>query len=218
MATPPHRYDHVAWCYDALAWAYSLGAIDRAKRAHLDLIRPGDRVLYVGAGTGREIVGACERGAVVTCIEPCPAMADRLRRRLRGFHERATIRSSTIQSVPLEPAYDMVVSHFFLNVFGQADMPGILDRLGACVKPGGRLVIADFKPASSQASCLDGIVKSTYYWPVNVAGYLLGICDLHPMYDYGPALIDRGFAIVSRSSVCGPAWVDVLYEVIVARL
>ena len=75
-------YRHVAWCYDALASAYSLGAIDRAKRVHHDLIEAGDHVLYAGAGRGAEIVQACDRGAEVTCVEPCAAMA------LRGVFAR----------------------------------------------------------------------------------------------------------------------------------
>lgn len=196
---PPYR--HVAWVYDALASAYSLGAIDRVKRAHHALIKPGDRVLYAGAGRGSEIVGACQRGAEVTCVEPCPAMALRLHDRLAGHGERFTIVPRPIQAVTPLAEYDLVVAHFFLNVFDEATMPEILKHLCGFVKPGGSLVIADFKPNDPSTSIITKSLRAAYYRPLNVAGWLLRICALHPIYDYGLLLTDQGLSVIARESV-----------------
>lgn len=214
---PAPSYRHVAWCYDALASAYSLGAIDRAKRHHHQLISEGGRVLYAGAGRGREIVGALQRGAEVTCVEPCPVMAARLHRRLSAAGDGFTVVPRPIQSVPAEPVYDLVVAHFFLNVFSAQAMPGVLAHLCGFVRPGGRIAIADFKPAGHQASPVDRAIRSLYYRPLNLIGRLLGICALHPIYDYGPLLVEQGFTVFSPAAFRVVPGRPALYEVIVAE-
>ncbi|MGB0766172.1 MAG: class I SAM-dependent methyltransferase [Phycisphaeraceae bacterium] len=193
-------YRRVARVYDLLASGYSLGAIDRSKRVHHDLIVPGDRVLYVGAGRGKEIAGACERGAEVTCVEPCPSMALRLHDRLAEHGERFTIVPRPIQAIPVSEEYDLVVAHYFLNVFDRHTMPGILDRVCGFVRPGGRLVIADFMPSRRGEGAIGRAIRSAYYRPVNLAGRLLCIGALHAIYDYGPRLSERGYRIESRRS------------------
>lgn len=196
---------------------YSLGAIDRAKADHHRLIEPGMRVLYAGAGRGREIVGACQRGAEAVCIEPCPTMSEALHRRLAESCEGFTIVPRPIQSVPPDPAYDLVVAHFFLNVFDTASMPGVLKHLCRFVKPGGRLVIADFEPATEQARLSDRAMRQAYYRPLNLAGRLLRICALHPIYDYAPLLTEHGLPLESRQGLRVCAGLPTLYEVMVAR-
>jgi len=212
---PPYR--HVAWCYDALASAYSLGAIDRAKAIHHGLVSKGDHVLYAGAGRGSEIAGAIERGAVVTCVEPCPAMASRLHRRLAHRADNFTIVPRPIQAIPAVPVYDLVIAHFFLNVFDTTTMPVVLEQLCGFVKPGGQFVIADFAPPQADATALDRLTRAAYYRPVNLVGRLLGICSLHPIFDYAPLLIEHGMSIRSREPVRMLPGLPVLYEVITSH-
>ncbi|MFN3166240.1 MAG: class I SAM-dependent methyltransferase [Phycisphaeraceae bacterium] len=212
----PYRYGHVAWCYDALASAYSLGAIDRSKALHHAWVSEGDRVLYAGAGGGREIVGACERGAEVTGVEPSAAMAARLRRTLGQCATQVTIDARAIDTFDTDRPFDLVIAHYFLNLFDPPTMPRVLDRLCGFVRPGGRLVVADFKPAHNDARWFDHALRAAYYRPVNLAGKALGICDLHPVYDYAPLLIDRGFSVESRVGFFRVPGLGCLYESIVA--
>lgn len=193
-------YRHVAWCYDGLAWAYSLGAIDRAKRMHHAWIRPGDQVLYAGAGCGSEIAAACQLGAKVTCVEPCPAMASRLHHRLSSVADNFTIVPKAIQDVAAQPLFDLVVSHFFLNVFDAETMPAILGHLCDFVAVDGAICIADFKPNTPATPKIMRGFRSAYYRPLNLAGRLMGICAIHPIYDYEPMLREAGFTVYHRQS------------------
>lgn len=211
---PPYR--HVAWIYDLLASAYSLGAIDRAKRSHHKLIRPGDRVLYIGAGRGKEIAAACKLGAEVTCVEPCPAMAKKLHQRLSNVADRFTIVPKPIQSIPADPAYDLVVAHFFLNIFDTGTMPAVLTHICGFVKHGGSLVIADFKPSGQEAGSIERAIRWLHYRPVNLAGRLLRICSLHPIYDYEPLLKDANLTVSSRESQHILPGLTDFYEVVTA--
>ena len=210
-------YRHVAKVYDLLASAYSLGAIDRAKTVHHHIIKPGSRMLYAGAGRGKEIVGACQLGAEVTCVEPCPAMALRLHDRLAKHGERFTIVPRPIQAVTPLAQYDMVVAHFFLNLFDQATLPSILEHLSQFVKPGGHLVIADFKPNRQKTNAWTRLIRDTYYRPLNLAGRLLRICALHPIYDYSPLLTEHGFSIESRQDFRVAPGLPAMYDVLTVR-
>ncbi|MEM9348538.1 MAG: class I SAM-dependent methyltransferase [Planctomycetota bacterium] len=210
-------YRHVAWAYDAIASAYSLGAIDRAKAWHHRLIQPGSRVLYIGAGRGKEIADACLRGADVTCVEPCSTMASRLHDRLSAAGDGFTIVPKPVQSIPPRPDYDLVVAHFFLNVFDAQRMPDVLAHLCRFVKPGGSIIIADFRPAQQNAGPVDRLMRWLYYHPVNIVGWLLRICALHPVYDYAPRLNMSGLEIQTRESFRVLPVLPALYETVVAQ-
>lgn len=184
---------------------------------HHARIKPGDKVLYVGAGRGREIAGACQHGAEVTCIEPCSAMALRLHDRLAKHGERFTIVPRPIQAVTPLAEYDLVVSHFFLNVFDEGAMPGVLNHLCQFVKPAGSLIVADFKPNDATTNRITKCLRAAYYRPANLAGYLLRICAIHPIYDYAPLLEEQGFMIESREAFCVLPGLPPLYETIVAQ-
>lgn len=181
------------------------------------MINQGDHVLYAGAGRGGEIVEAFKRGAEVTCVEPCPAMAIMLHDRLASHGERFTIIPRPIQALTPTAEYDLVAAHFFLNVFDAKNMTKVLNQLCGFTKPGGRIVLADFKPSTPSDGQLTRLLRLAYYHPLNLAGYLLRICALHPIYDYVPTLIENGLTIESRQAFRIMPGLPALYEVVTAR-
>jgi protein-L-isoaspartate O-methyltransferase len=48
-------------------------------------LRPGDRVLEVGAGSGKATLPLARRGLRITAIEPGPALAAQARKNLAGY-------------------------------------------------------------------------------------------------------------------------------------
>ncbi len=215
-----YRYDRVAWCYQELAAAYSLGAIRAVKASQLDELAAGSRVLYAGVGRGEDALSAARRGIAVTGLDCSAAML----RRLRHSLARQAVSARLVQADFFEhhcfehpcagSSYDAVTANFVLNIFAVDRMRKAIAQLGSLVRPGGKLLIADF--AHPSGSAWQRAAVRAYYRPVNRIGRALGLCALHPLYDYAAELRAIGFDVIARRGfrpfVRGP----VLYESLVA--
>jgi demethylmenaquinone methyltransferase/2-methoxy-6-polyprenyl-1,4-benzoquinol methylase len=186
----------VAWCYDAIAKLYSGGAIAEAKVSHLAYLDPGDRVLYCGVGRGEDALRASRLGAAVTAIDLSPRMLEFLARSLEREALEAERLCGDVFDRRAPPHYDAVVANFFLNVFGDDELPQALAHLTSLLRPGGRLMLADF--IAPRGDRFSRALAVAYYRPVNVAAWLLGLCALHPMHDYADGFAALGLRLVER--------------------
>lgn len=174
------NYDAVARIYEELAHVYSLGLIRKAKLVELRYLAPGDRVLYLGVGSGEDAAAAARAGAKVTAIDLSARMVARLRARLsrRGL-DAELIAGDALQHRPAEP-YDAVCGNYFFNLFNKHDMPVVLRHAASLVKPGGRLMIADMAPPKGFGGALSWLYLKfglTFFWALRLASQ-------HPIYDY----------------------------------
>jgi len=213
MSRTIYSYERVAWCYDWLADRYSLGAISRAKCAHVEGLEAGQRVLYVGVGGGEDAVMALRAGARVTCVDVSPKMLARLGRRLVGEECSATLRTESIFDHAPEHPYDVVVANFFLNLYRSEEVVELLGQLRSLLVKRGRLMIADFAPPAGSRT--RRMLQGCYYRPVNVAAWATGLGALHPIYDYATYLHHEGFDLIDRRRVpvfggAGPEFLEAL--------
>lgn len=191
-----HSYAAVAAVYDELATLYSLGAIDRSKRAGLEGLSSGERVLFAGVGRGSDALAAARRGCRVTAVELARVMLARFRASLASAAlEAQTIEGDVADHRPAEP-YDAIVAHYFLNLWDAPLAGAMLAHLRTCLRPGGRIVVADFaRPSDGLAGrCL----ANAYYQPIDWIAWVFGFCALHPILDYGVLLPAAGFRIASE--------------------
>lgn len=210
-----YSYDTAAWLYDELAALYSLGRIARSKRAHLDRIGAGDRVLFAGVGRGSDALIALRRGAKVSAIDLSPRMLARFERRLVRAGLEAELLGGDAAEHRTERPYDAVVANYFLNLFDEARAAAMLSKLGQLVRPGGLLLLGDFAPA--QGGPLARAMTSAYYRPVNWIAWALGFCALHPIPDYPRWLGPIGFRVLSERRFpvllgSNPAYVSIAAE------
>jgi demethylphylloquinol methyltransferase len=176
------NYDAVASFYEALANIYSFGLIRRAKMAELIHFKRGDRVLYLGAGSGEDAVAAARAGVDVTAIDLSARMIERLRRRMARKGLKAELVAGDALTLAPETLFDAVCGNYFFNVFGPDDMPVVLAKAATHVRPGGQLMIADMAPPSGLLGPLAWLYLKfglTFFW-------LLGLASQHPIYDYRP--------------------------------
>ncbi|MBH0777166.1 class I SAM-dependent methyltransferase [Nocardia bovistercoris] len=117
----PRHFDAHAEIYDRGRPPYPRALWARLRE--LDLLRPGVRVIELGAGTGLATGPMLAAGAAVTAVEPGRELADRLRAR----HPRATLLLDTAENVRLPTStFDLAVAATSVHWF---DLDTVLPEL-----------------------------------------------------------------------------------------
>lgn len=138
MAHDPHGGHDGSLDYHRrmLGDVHRVAAYERALRA---LIRPGDVVLDLGAGTGLLSMLAARRGARVHAVESMPIAA--AARRLvadNGLSDRVAVHHADIRALePIEPV-DLIVSDFMGRFLVDDMMLQAMDAALRWLKPDGR--------------------------------------------------------------------------------
>ena len=142
------RYDLIGWFHDAFSFR---GRLRELRRRTLDLaqLRPGEASLDVGCGTGTLALEVARRvgpAGHVAAIDPGAAQIDRARAKAARRHLPIDFQTGVIERLPFsDQTFDVVFSTLMMH-----HLPTPLKRQGLAeiarvLKPGGRLVIADFK-------------------------------------------------------------------------
>jgi demethylmenaquinone methyltransferase/2-methoxy-6-polyprenyl-1,4-benzoquinol methylase len=145
LAKQPHEvaemFDGVADRYDLTNTVLSFGqdrGWRRATRAALDL-RPGERVLDVGAGTGVSTVEMARDGAFAVGADLSVGM---LRAGRRSRPDVALVAGDALRLPFPDRSFDAVTISFALR--NVVDVEAALRELGRVTRTGGRLVICEF--------------------------------------------------------------------------
>ena len=217
-STVVHGYDRLAPLYDRLAALYSGGRIGACHDTIAARLTPGDEVLFVGAGSGRDAAAAAQRGIRPTLVDLSPRMLSRAARRFEPTGFSPTLVSGDIRAFdPTHGAvpprrFDAVVTCFFLNVFGSDELPALIEHLVSLVRPGGRLWIADFAPP--RGTRLARITQRLYHdLPMHTFRALTGNA-IHSIHEIAPALERAGIVVRERTALrifrFGPRWLEVI--------
>jgi ubiquinone/menaquinone biosynthesis C-methylase UbiE len=149
------RYAAYAPFYDLIGKLFS--AQRRRSFALLDL-RPGERLLLVGAGTGLDLP-FIPPAVSITATDLTPAMVHRMARRARRLHLTADVLVMDGHHLEFEDcSFDAVVLHLILAVI--PDPFQCIKEAVRVLRPGGRIAIFDkFLPDNAAPSFLRRMVN-----------------------------------------------------------
>ena len=162
MSLHPHGHNHehgapqtagstIRWgsYYDFLTLLVLRGRAGGMRREVLKLaaLKPGERVLDVGCGTGTlaieaaAVVGATGR---VVGIDAAPEMVDRARRKTSRGLSQVEFRTEVVERLPFEDGeFDAVLASLVLHHLPPETREAGVREIRRVLKPGGRLVVME---------------------------------------------------------------------------
>ena len=162
--TPP-RFDALAPHY---SWIEALtfgGLLQWCRTALVSDLADAQRVLILGEGDGRFVRTflAHNPTATVHVVDGSPRMVDLARR--RAGSERVTWQVADARAVEYPRAeYDLIVTNFFLDCFGPADLDRLIPRVAVALRPDGRWLLGDFRiPAGRLAEAASRVALTVMY-------------------------------------------------------
>ena len=156
-------------------------------------VRPGDRVLDVGCGDGyltRAVAaGVGARGSVLG-VDPSTGSLARARRITRA--PNCTFVEGRAQALDLpDSTYDVVVSSLMVHHLPEADRSQAMGEMLRVLRPGGRLLVAEFRPPST----------SLGRTLIRLAPFISDAMEHNPVHLLEPMVRDAGFESVARGDL-----------------
>lgn len=198
------NFDALAPWYRTLEWIAFADGLQRCRTACLDEIVAPRRALIVGEGNGRFL---CELLRVhpeveVDCVDASQRMLELARKRLeRELPDRVQcvrfLQHDLTSWSPPERHYDLLITHFFLDCFGEAQLAVIVGKLAQAASENASWLLADFcVPAK-------GIARlHAQAWLVIMYQFFRATAgiDAKQLIDPTPFLRDDGFALARQHS------------------
>jgi ubiquinone/menaquinone biosynthesis C-methylase UbiE len=142
--------------------ASGIAFLGRRRRVYTRIValsgaRPGDRVLDVGCSGGylaRLLAAAVTPNGRVAGIDPASPAIDYARRRDPG---NCSFAVGVAQDLDLpDRSFDVVTSTLAVHHIPEAARPAAFDEMYRVTRPGGRLLVADFRPSGRRLALHPG--------------------------------------------------------------
>jgi SAM-dependent methyltransferase len=145
------NFDLIARPYRWLEYLTLGKALEECRAHFLPQLDDCRRALVLGDGDGRFLAQLLAHNPhlEVDAVDTSATMLELLRQRCEAADLDADTRLCTHHSnaltFPLARRYDLVVTHFFLDCFTQADLDVLVTRVASTLTPGALWLVSDFR-------------------------------------------------------------------------
>ncbi len=153
LSDHPTRGGVIRWAkfYDRAVGIISMGREAAMRNSTLERanVKPGQRILDVGCGTGTLTIAAARRGATVIGVDPAANMVRRAREKAAAARADATFQVGVAEALEFaDDQFDMVLCSLVLHHLLPSMQDDCLREMLRVIKPGGQLVLVDFSGPS----------------------------------------------------------------------
>jgi ubiquinone/menaquinone biosynthesis C-methylase UbiE len=146
-------FDVLAPHYRWMEWVSAGDLLQRCRMAHLARVPAAQNILILGEGNGRFLL-ECRRQfprAAITVMDASACMLELARKRLTRHgvkNDRIDfIRADALTWKPPAQAFDLIVTHFFLDCFRPDQLEELVSKLARAAAPNAHWLLADFQAA-----------------------------------------------------------------------
>jgi SAM-dependent methyltransferase len=163
----------VRWeAYGTAECNVAAGLEDWEARVYHDVLRPSDRVLLIGCGTGRDLVALRQIGCEVVGLEQSRMLADQARAHLRRLGLMAVVVGQPVELYETDATYDAVVFSLYMYsyIIGTASRVAVLARARARLSSRGCVILsyATIQPQSPvwiSLARISSVFSGSDWWP-----------------------------------------------------
>jgi SAM-dependent methyltransferase len=132
------------WSTNTEAWAQSHPLMPWEQELYPRALRPDDRVLMIGCGSGRDLLALIGMGYRVDGLEPVARCAEAARYRVRELKTESQIFTGAIESFSIPAGYDAFIFSWFTYSYllGSKARIRVLRTLRDAAPREGRLIIS----------------------------------------------------------------------------
>ncbi|MBB5328678.1 class I SAM-dependent methyltransferase [Tunturiibacter gelidoferens] len=151
MTRTQPNFDHIARPYRWLEYITLGRALEQCRLHYLPSLLKRKRALVLGDGDGRFLAQLLAQNPRLhaDAIDTSATMLQLLRERCEALAPNASARLNTHQSdaltCPLDPSYDLIVTHFFLDCLTQPELGTLITRIAPTLSPQAVWLVSDFQ-------------------------------------------------------------------------
>jgi ubiquinone/menaquinone biosynthesis C-methylase UbiE len=186
------NFDRVAPIYDRLSYLVFGNSIRKAQHAFLELVSSCDNVLVLGGGTGSFLPALRKRiveGQIVF-VDTSAQMISRAVKRIPA-DPHVTFLHGRLEDLAPDFKADVVITHFFLDLFGDQELPEIVRKIRTHTQYNSKWFVSDFVNGKSLWQRI--LLKSMYLF--------FRICTKlgnHTLPDWSSAVLGNGYFELDR--------------------
>jgi cyclopropane fatty-acyl-phospholipid synthase-like methyltransferase len=149
--------DFIAPYYQTLEYVSFGKSLERRRFAFLSSARTSRSAIVCGGGDGRFLARLLRANSLVRVdfVDLSPRMVELAERRITGmgrsFRARVQFHTADLRAFdPPEGAYDLVVTHFFLDCFTDSEVADLTARLTSWTAPQAQWIVSEFQRAQGR--------------------------------------------------------------------